>query len=165
MNFFTALRFTWQVRRTLRRVGKVIAEYEKTRDPRLLDTMRRLKPAALTTAMLLEAPHPRGGTLGGSTTASAYKLLGGLSLYLAEFGEAWDRYDKARQIAEAEGNTEEVVVALNNLGTVAYEQKDYGVAIELYRDAESRARGLPRTVGILPYVRNNIARAERALSR
>ena len=123
---------------------KLISEYERTRDSRILPEMKKIKPK------LKEAAHAMAALITGkkdsgqlkAIPAMAYNQLGGLSLYLKEYSDAWNYYEKSRQLALESGIAKEVVQATNNLGSVALEQGDFEMALEQFEMAASYCNDL-----------------------
>jgi hypothetical protein len=90
---------------------KLISEYERTRDSRILPDIKKIK------IQLQEAASEMSSLFAGvqemaeikAIPAMAYNSLGGLSLYIQEYSDAWDYYEKSRQLALESGVTKEVV--------------------------------------------------------
>lgn len=124
---------------------KLVTKYESTQDPRLLDEMKVIKPKlqeAVANSISVFANAPKEMVELKAIPAMAYNILGGLSLYLQEYSEAWDYYEKSRELALESGVASEIVQATNNLGSVALNQGDYDVALEQFEMAASYCSGL-----------------------
>lgn len=149
------------------RAQKLVTEYESTHEPHLLDEMKAIKPklqkAIFAYSKLVAGMVPRDGAppevallvpkLG---LAMGYNILGGLSLHLEEYGEAWDMYEKSKQLGlelqDEKGIVQSttalelvartLVQSTNNLGSVALNQEDYRVALEQFQMAASYCSGL-----------------------
>ena len=118
---------------------KLIAEYESTQAYHLLDEMKVIKPQlqeAVSAMAALCSGHNEVKEL-KAVLAMAYNSLGGLSLYLQEYSEAWDFYETSRHFALESRVAREIVQATNNLGTVALKQGDFDVALEQFEMAAS----------------------------
>ena len=115
----------------------LIARYEATQDPALLPEMRKIKPdlqaAVRSMSGLLRVPKERAQLK--AIPAMALNSLGGICLYLKDYSEAWDCYEKSRDLALESSVPREIVQATNNLGSVALNQRDFDVALEQFQMA------------------------------
>ncbi len=123
---------------------KLISEYEKTRDSRILLEMKKIKPQLKEATSSMSTLFSGKGNMAQlkAIPAMAYNSLGGLSLYLQEYSDAWDYYEKSRQLALESGVAKEVAQATNNLGSVALEQGDFEIALEQFEMAASYCNDL-----------------------
>ncbi len=158
----------------------LVLEFGKTRRTELLDELRDLKLPCLQAAEALgmalqvashsaeqdlqENLKPVIKHLFGLAGSEAYITLGGISLHLKEYAEAWDQYEKGRDLAKQIGAVAVMVMAINNMGWVAFEQGDFGVALELFQEAKSHFVRLPPDAEIRANVNTNIQLTEARLS-
>jgi tetratricopeptide (TPR) repeat protein len=151
------------------RAQKLIAKYESTHDASLLDEMRVIKPQlqeAISSHFSAFANAPKEVALVKAIPAMAYNQLGGLSLYLEEYSEAWDYYEKSRQLALESGNARDIVQSTNNLGSVALQQGDLEVALEQFELAASYCSDLPaKDKWMHGRIKKNIEMIKRKLGR
>lgn len=148
------------------KVQKLIAKYESTQDSHLLDEMRMIKPqlqeAIKHFSKLSDAPKDMAEL--NAIPAMAYNQLGGISLYLNEYSEAWEYYEKSRQLALKSGVAREIVQATNNLGSVALKQHDYDVALDQFKMALRYCSGLsPKDKRMRKQIERNIQTAKSEL--
>ncbi len=164
LEFFRELRAGAVAVSTLQKAQKLILEYEQTQNPHLLDEMRKIKPLCQVAVRALTSLQGRKSrVIEEKNLAMAYRMLGGISLYLEEYSEAWDIYSEAKRVAEETENIEELAGAINNMGLLALNQGDYEVALELFREAETYLSRLPSNSTLIPYLRNNIQKAKKML--
>lgn len=147
----------------------LIAKYESTQDPSLLEEMKAIKPQlqeAIKNSFSNFSNVPKEMAMLKSVPALAYNKLGGLSLYLKEYSEAWDYYEKCRQLALEAGFTREIVQATNNLGNVALIQGDFDIALEQFELAASYCSDLSSDdKWMLEHIEQNIERAKSKLGK
>ena len=134
-----------------KRVEELQSEYESTLEPDLLDEMKAIKPklqkAIFNYSKLVAVLVPRDSALPEEKILpkllliNGYNILGKLIVYLKEYMEAWDLFEKNKQlglklqdekgIAQSTKATGLVASALfdstNNLGIVALKQEDYSI--------------------------------------
>lgn len=146
---------------------KLVTQYEQSRDPQLLEKMRGLRPI-FTEALENHSKATAGvddpaGIL-NTMLAMGYRIQGGLSLYLEDYAEACESYEKAKDLALRNQNYKEAAMAANNLGTVARAEGDYARALEAFREALEYVSHAHDAEDFIPrQIQQNIAEMERML--
>jgi tetratricopeptide (TPR) repeat protein len=122
----------------------ILNDYEQTRDPALLPTIRAVKPrcqSAIDTWLSSLEAAPEDSPVRQvflTSLAMMYLKLGCAHLYLSETEDARNCFEHARDTGIQTGRSSEVAQAANNLGLIALEQGDMSEAASYFRWAIGR---------------------------
>ena len=117
---------------------KVLTAYESGKSTdltRISKIKERLENAIdLNLAILVDIPEAmRPSTVG--LLSGLYRFLGGAHMYLEEYDPAKECYENAIEMGKEIGISAEIVLALNNLGSIAIKQSDPVEARKQFKQA------------------------------